>query len=174
MKWAESPTFFFLERPVKNTAWLDRLAEIASGVARANGVEVFDLEHRPAGRRWLLRLTLDRLDGAVTLADCESVSRDLSARLDVEDLVPHAYELEVSSPGIERPLRHAADYVRFAGQKAKLVLLADGDRPGEGREGIVKGIDGESVVMESGGREEHIPLARVKKANLVFEFGKKQ
>jgi len=159
---------------VKNTAWLDRLAEIAAEIARANGVELFDLEHRLAGKRWWFRVTLDRLDGAVALADCEAVSRDLSARLDVEDLVPHAYELEVSSPGLERPLRGAADYVRFAGQAARLVLFADGDRPGEAVEGLLKGAEGDDVVVESGSRELRIPLARVKKANLVFEFGKKK
>jgi len=159
---------------VKNTAWLDRLAEIAAEIARANGVELFDLEHRPSGKRWWFRVTLDRPDVPVTLADCEAVSRDLSARLDVEDLIPHAYELEVSSPGLERPLRRAADYVRFAGQPAKLVLLADGESAGESLECVLKGAEGDDVVVESGSRERRIPLARVKKANLVFQFPRKQ
>lgn len=158
---------------MKNTAWLDRLETLADETARANGLELFELEHRPAGKRWWFRVTLDRLDGPVTLEDCEAVSRDLSARLDVEDIVPHAYDLEVSSPGLERPLRGAADYLRFAGQPARLVLLAAEAETGGAVEGVIVGVEGDAVVMsEAGGREVRVPLERVKKANLVFEFPK--
>lgn len=158
---------------MKDAAWLDRLEVLVRETAHANGVELFDFEYRVAGKRWFFRLTLDRLDGPVTLKDCESVSKDLSARLDVEDIVPHAYELEVSSPGLERPLRGAADYTRFAGQAAKLVLSAAGDDAGGAREGILKGAEGEVVILDCDGREERYPLSRVKKANLVFQFPQK-
>jgi len=158
---------------VKDTAWLDRLETLAEETARANGLELFDLEHRLAGRRWWFRVTLDRLEGPVTLEDCEAVSRDLSARLDVEDLIPHGFDLEVSSPGLERPLRGAADYARFAGQPARLVLTAAEGDPGGTVEGTIVGVEGDAVVVsDAGGREVRVPLARVKKANLVFEFPK--
>lgn len=155
---------------MKDVAWLDRLEVLARETAQANGVELFEFEHRMAGKRWWVRLTLDRLDGPVTLGDCQAVSKDLAARLDVEDIVPHAYDLEVSSPGLERPLRSAGDYTRFAGQAAKLVLSGTGEEAGGAVEGILRGAEGETVMLESDGRVEHIPLSRVKKANLVFQF----
>lgn len=146
---------------------------LADEVARSFGLEVFDLEHRIGGRRWWFRVTLDRLDGEVTLADCETVSRQLSVRLDVEDLVPHAYDMEVSSPGVERPLRSESDFLRFAGRRAKLVLGPAAPNAGMAYEGEILGCEGGEVALRpDDGETVRLALPHLKSAHLVFSFDK--
>ena len=98
------------------------------------------------------------------------MSRDLSAILDVEDTVPTAYTLEVSSPGLDRPLRGADDYRRFTGRRAKLVMRERIDGQGffKGRLG---GVDGGDVVIDADdGRTHRVPLGAITRANLEVEF----
>jgi len=102
--------------------------------------------------------------------DCAHVSRDLSAILDVEDVVPTAYVLEVSSPGLDRPLRGAADYARFAGRRAKLVMrqAVDGQSFFKGTLG---GIDGGEVLIDADdGRRHRVPIGVITRAHLEVEF----
>ena len=144
---------------------------LAEETARSFGLELFDFEHRLGGRRWWFRVTLDRLDGEVTLADCEAVSRQLTVRLDVEDLVPHAYEVEVSSPGLERRLRSEADFVRFAGKRAKVVMGPGGPDAGMAYEGEILGCEGGEVALRpDGGEVVRAAFPRLKSAHLVFRF----
>lgn len=176
------PTFFFGARPPGNeelkvsgeerhsTAWIEKLRTLAESSAAANGLGLFDLETRLSGRRWWIRVTLDREGGAVTLADCESVSRHLSVLLDVEDVVPHAFDLEVSSPGVERPLRGSKDFERFRGQKARVVLGGGGPLAGMALEGEIAGVEGEEVVMMVGEEARRFRADQVKKAHLLFDF----
>lgn len=109
-----------------------------------------------------------------SLADCERVSRDLSAALDVADLIPHAYQLEVSSPGLDRPLRRERDFARFAGQNAR-VRLVDG-RGAEGAEGrrnfsgTLRGAKDGLVEIECDGRSYRLPIGEVAKANLIPDW----
>src|ERR1700722_11960976 len=108
----------------------DALQRVVDPVARAHGAEVVDMELKPDRGRWVLRVYVEKAgaaashlstrDAAVDLDLCANVSRDLSPALDVADLIPQAYILEVSSPGVERPLRVERDFVRFTGQKARL------------------------------------------------------
>ena len=110
----------------------EALHRVVDPVARAHGAEVVDMELKPDRGRWIFRVYVEKAgaaannlstrDAAVDLDLCANVSRDISPALDVADLIPHAYHLEVSSPGIERPLRVERDFVRFTGQKAKLKL----------------------------------------------------
>ena len=151
-------------------SWLEKLGDLAAGTARYFGCELFDLEHRLMGRRWLIRVTLDRLDGPVTIQDCENVARQLSAQLDVEDLVPHAFDLEVSSPGVERPLKKAADYERFKGKEARIVLGPGGSDAGQTLEGELAGVEGEDGLIKVGDEVKRVPLDRVKTAHLAFRF----
>jgi ribosome maturation factor RimP len=176
------PTFFFgARRPGKEerkvsgeerhgTAWLEKLRTLAESAAAANGLGLFDLETRLSGRRWWIRVTLDREDGPVTLADCESVSRHLSVLVDVEDVVPHAFDLEVSSPGVERPLRSLRDFARFRGQRARVVLGAGGPLAGMALEGEISGVEGDEVVMTVGEEAARFPADQIKKAHLLFDF----
>jgi ribosome maturation factor RimP len=124
----------------------------------------------------VLRIRLDRpgpaatAEDSVSVDDCARVSRDLSAVLDVEDVVPTAYTLEVSSPGLDRPLRHAGDYRRFSGRRAKLVMrdMIDGQRFFKG---TLAGLDGPEVLIDSDdGRRHRVPLGVITRANLEVEF----
>jgi len=157
---------------VERTDFLDSLRALAEETAGSFGMEIFDLEHRLSDRRWWFRITLDRMEGPVTIEDCERVSRDLSVRLEVEDLIPHAYTLEVSSPGIERPLRETRDYLRFRGREARFVLVkGESDETGGILEGIIEGFeDPEVLVRLEDGEVRRIPLGSVKHAKLLFRF----
>src|SRR6186997_3527185 len=107
---------------------VERVRTVAARVAASYGLEIFDVQFRREASGMVLRVQIDRpgpaatAEDSVSVEDCAHVSRDLSAMLDVEDIVPTAYTLEVSSPGLDRPLRHAADYRRFRGRRAKLVM----------------------------------------------------
>jgi ribosome maturation factor RimP len=161
---------------------LDReaLQRVVEPVVRAHGAEVVDMELRTERGAWVFRVSVEKAgaaahnlstrDAAVDLELCANVSRDLSPALDVADLIPHAYHLEVSSPGIERPLRGESDFARFAGQKAKLRLreAVDGQRVLVGAlDGVCEG----NVRVVLGARTHQVPLSSVESARLVFEFG---
>jgi ribosome maturation factor RimP len=158
----------------------DALQRVVDPVAHAHGAEVVDMELKPDRGRWILRVYVEKAgaaasnlstrDAAVDLELCANVSRDLSPALDVADLIPHAYNLEVSSPGIERPLRAERDYVRFTGEKAKLKLR----EPVGGQRvvvGVLDGVQGGKLRVKEGSRVHEVPLSSVDSARLVFEFG---
>jgi len=155
---------------------VERVREAASRVAGTYGLQIFDVQFRREGPGMVLRVRLDRpgpsatAEDSVSVEDCAQVSRDLGAVLDVEDVVPIAYTLEVSSPGLDRPLRHADDYRRFAGRRAKLVMR----EAIEGQKfvkGILGGVDGGDVLIAGdGGRQHRVPIAVITRANLEVEF----
>jgi ribosome maturation factor RimP len=124
----------------------------------------------------VLRIQIDRpgstasADDSVSVDDCAHVSRDLSAILDVEDVVPTAYTLEVSSPGLDRPLRRPDDYRRFAGRLAKIVMREPVDGQGFFR-GRLAGLDDGAVVIDADdGKAHRVPIAIITRANLEVEF----
>ncbi|MEO5358809.1 MAG: ribosome maturation factor RimP [Nitrospirota bacterium] len=98
-----------------------RLEAIAREAALQRAVELFSVELKGQGARKILRVTIDK-EPSVGIADCEGMSRDLSARLDVEGILKGGYTLEVTSPGIDRPLRNKADFVKYTGKLAKVVV----------------------------------------------------
>ena len=124
----------------------------------------------------VLRIQIDRpgpastAEESVGIDDCAHVSRDLSALLDVEDVVPTAYTLEVSSPGLDRPLRRVGDYARFAGRRATLVLHEAVDRQTFLR-GTLAGIDEGCVLIDAEDHQRHrVPIDAIARANLEVEF----
>lgn len=156
---------------------LERVRETASRVAASYGLDIFDVELRREGGQQVLRVVLDRpgpnatAEDSVSLEDCARVSEELSAILDVEDVVPtDRYTLEVSSPGLDRPLRNADDYRRFAGRKAKIVVSEPVARQ-TAFAGRVLGVDGDDVMFESeGGKPVRLPLRLIARARLDVEF----
>src|SRR5213082_3110620 len=142
------------ERAMSAETVVDKVREIAGRVAADRGLEIFDIQFRREAPGMVLRIQIDRpgpaasAEDSVSVEDCAHVSRDLSAILDVEDVVPLAYTLEVSSPGLDRPLRRADDYRRFAGRRAKLVMrqAVDGQKYFKGQLGGVEQ-DGGLVVI---------------------------
>ena len=155
---------------------VEEVRKAAARVAATYSLEIFDVQFRREAPGMVLRVQIDRPGPAATAAesvsvdDCARVSRDLSALLDVEDIVPMAYTLEVSSPGLDRPLRRTDDYRRFAGRRAKLVMreAVDGQTHFKGRLG---GLEEDAVLIDTDdGRRHRVPVAVITRANLEVEF----
>lgn len=148
------------------------VAEIVEGlsapVAEELGLELVDVEFVKEGGRHILRVYIDK-PGGVGHEDCEVVSKRLDVILDEKDPIPQAYYLEVSSPGIERPIKKVRDFQRFSGQTVNISTFA----PVEGRKkftGRLAGVEGESVLLEEGGGKTAIPLDQVASAKLHVDF----
>lgn len=155
---------------------VERIRELAAGIAAAYGLEVFDVSYDREGGTFVLRVVLDRpgpsatAEDSVSLEHCAKVSEELSAVLDVEDVVPDAYTLEVSSPGLDRPLRTRDDFQRFAGRLAKIVTAEPIARQ-TAFAGHLRGVEGDDVLFENeGGRMVRLPLGLIRRARLEVEF----
>ncbi len=141
------------------------------------GYELVDLQLQQDGKQLALRIFVDK-PGGITLDDCVEVSREVSAILEIEDPIRSAYRLEVSSPGLDRPLKKAADFERFVGKKARLKSknLIDPDQRGTTRKtfvGTLLGFADGNVRLELTDKQGGviaIPLAELDKANLEEEF----
>ncbi len=148
----------------------ERITEIAERAARREGLEVWEVEVLGGGRARVVRITIDK-PGGVTHGDCELISQQVGTVLDVEDVVPgERYQLEVSSPGIERKLRKAEDFARFAGQRARISLREP--RDGQRRfDALIRGVEGEHILLElKPGAEERLRMSDIEKANLKYEW----
>ena len=154
---------------------VEEAARIVAPVLEEQAMELVDVELRTEGRDLVLTIFLDK-EGGITLDDCVAVSQEVGTLFDVENLIDRAYRLEVSSPGLERPLKKAKDFERFAGQpvKIKTRLLCDPDNSGHPRKtfrGVLLGMDGEMVRVRLREKdvEASFALAEIDKANLEFE-----
>jgi ribosome maturation factor RimP len=154
----------------------EQVRNVATRVAHTYGLDIFDVQFRREAAGMVLRVLIDRpgpaatAEESVSVEDCAHVSRDLSAMLDVEDIVPTAYTLEVSSPGLDRPLRQADDYRRFAGRRVKIVMRepVDGQTFFKGR---LAGAAGQTVLVDGDdGRRHQVPIAIITRANLEVDF----
>ena len=146
----------------------NQLQAIIEPAVTAMGFELIGVEYLAQGRHSLLRIYIDSEQG-ITVDDCGSVSHQVSAILDVEDVIKGVYTLEVSSPGINRPLFTAEHFDRFSGEQAEVKLRA----PLNGRrkfKGTLKGVHDNSVVIEVDSEEYSLPIADIEKANLVAEW----
>lgn len=145
------------------------LRDLLEPAITALGCELVGVEYHPSGKHSLLRVYIDRPEG-VTVDDCSAVSYQVSGLLDVEDPIPGHYTLEVSSPGLDRPLFQARDFERFAGQQIKLRTRF----PIEGQRnfrGLLRGLHEQQVVIEEqDGKRVSLPLEQVEQARLVPEI----
>jgi len=144
---------------------VEKVTEIAKPIVSSMGLELFDVKYKSQGGKWILTVVIDKVDDYVSTRDCELVSYQIERELDAQDIIPGRYFLEVSSPGLDRPLRKLEDFERFKGKLAKVkakktytgyikdVNLQTGE--------IILEIDGESVIVN---------FAEVKSANLEIEF----
>ena len=155
---------------------LAQIRAIAERVARSRGLEIWDIQSRRETTGHVVRVFIDRpgpaatSEESVSILDCEQVNREISMILDVEDPLPFAYTLEVSSPGLDRPLRETADYGRFAGRLAKVVVreAVDNQKAFEGR---LRGVDNGDVLLEApNGRLHRLPLRLITRGRLEVEF----
>lgn len=153
---------------------VDRVSALAENLLTPQGMELVDIEYKREGRHMVLRLFVDR-DGGITLDDCALVSRELSEILDVEDFISENYTLEVSSPGLNRPLKKESDYERYRGRLVKVKtfeLVADeAGNPRKTFLGNLGGLVGGVVILNlREGQIARIPFDKIAKANLEFEF----
>lgn len=147
-----------------------RVTDIAERVARSEGIEIVDIELLGGGRRRLLRICIHKPQG-VTHADCQRISEQVGAILDVEDAVPGGgYTLEVTSPGVERKLRRPRDFEISLGKRARVIL----NQPVENQccwEGTLAGFSESRITLEtSPGKQVRFDLRQVKRANLKFDW----
>lgn len=153
------------------TALVEKLRPLLEPVVEDEGLELVDLEFLRYSGQWVLRVYMDK-EGGVTLEDCQRVSRRLGPLLDVEDLIPHPYNLEVSSPGLNRRLKKPEDFTRFSGRQARIEVSS----PIQGKKrfrGKLVGVRGEGpaeVVLElEGGEVVRLPFAHISKARLEVD-----
>ena len=146
----------------------DQIHRSIQALVEVEGCELVHVQYLPEGVGSLVRIYIDK-EGGVDLGDCQRVSRKAGILLDVEDLIPHRYTLEVSSPGLQRPLFSADDFEKYAGHEIRLTTrMKVGDR--RKFKGWLKGIRLEVIELECEGKIFRIPLENVKKANLIHRF----
>jgi ribosome maturation factor RimP len=163
---------------------LERIRAAADRVARSCGLDILDVQLRRESVGLVLRVVIDRPlerdaqgrivaerpEQSIGIEDCQRVSQDLDALLDVEDALDVAYTLEVSSPGLDRPLRSSEDYERFAGRLAKIVVREAVARQMH-FEGRLRGVEDGAVVLEAGPRKVvRLPLDNIARGRLAVEF----
>ena len=145
-----------------------QLTQMLEAPVQALGYELVGVEFIRAGHHSTLRIYIDHENG-INVENCAEVSHQVSAVLDVEDPISVAYNLEVSSPGLERPLFAAAHYTRFIGEEVSFVLrMAIQNR--RNWKGIIAGVDGEMITVTVDGKNEVFALSNIQKANLVPKF----
>lgn len=156
---------------------VDKIRILTEPVLGDMGLELVDLEFRREGHGWTLRFFIDK-EGGVTLDDCADFSREIDTLLEVEDLIPSAYRLEVSSPGLDRPLKKEEDFRRFAGRLVKVKTREKLDPDGRGHQrktfvGELLGMDNGIVRIrqtDSRGGEIALSYEGIDKANLELDF----
>ena len=153
---------------ISATETIEKIEAIVVPILEDRLLELVEVEFRASGKRWLLRIFIDR-EGGVTIDDCEYVSRELSRALDVEDPIEHPYTLEVSSPGLTRALKRLEDFARYRGKKCRIITRDEV----EGRHEFVgKIVDtaAENVLVQEKIDMFTIPICAIKKAHLEFEL----
>ncbi|MCQ4163149.1 ribosome maturation factor RimP [Tahibacter harae] len=147
----------------------DELIQLINPVVADLGLECLGIEYAPSRGNSLLRIYIDHLERPITIEDCEAVSRELSAQFDVNDPIAGRYTLEVSSPGLDRPLFTPAQFARFIGEKAKIAL----NLPVEGRrrlQGAIRAVDGDRITIDQDGVDITIAHDNVQKARIVPDY----
>lgn len=168
-----APIFFYLTSVVDASVKHDELTELLSPVVTglARGLECLGVDYSPSFGNSLVRVYIDAAERGITVEDCEAVSREISATLDVNDPIQGQYTLEVSSPGLDRPLFTPQQFARFIGSEVKLSvgLPVDGRRRFRGP---ILAVAGDKITLQQDGTPIQIVHANIQKANLVAEFAK--
>ncbi len=148
----------------------EKTKELIRDIVEEQGLRLFDVEYRPEGRGWTLRVIVDKF-GGVNIGDLERLSRIISPMLDVEDYIPHSYNLEVTSPGLTRELKKPEHFAFFIGRLIKVITK----EPIEGKReivGFIEDIDQGilKVKIKKEDKVVHIPLSAIAKARLEVEW----
>lgn len=147
---------------------IEKVTAIAEPLLDAEGMELVDIEYRKEQMGWVLRLFIDKEQG-ITLDECTTISRELGNLLDVKDPVAHSYHLEISSPGLNRPLKKEKDFLRFKGKKVRIKTAHPiGDR--KNFVGILSDYKDGTIYVSIDQELFAIPYKEVVRANLEWEF----
>ena len=147
---------------------ISQLEQLFSPAISALGCELWGIDFRPQGKRSLLRIYIEKAEG-VQVEDCEKVSRQISSILDVEDPISGEYTLEVSSPGMDRPLYKLEHFAAFAGNQVELRLRVSFENR-RNFKGLLKGVEKDEVILEVDGEEYLLPHELIEKAKVVPTF----
>jgi ribosome maturation factor RimP len=145
-----------------------QVSDLVEPILGELGFELIDVEYMSDRGRWVLRLYIDR-EGGVTIDDCAKVSNELGDLIDIKNIIEHVYVLEVSSPGLNRPLKKEADFLRVIGKKVKVRTKT----PLKGQRnymGVLKDFKEHELYIQSEGQLITVAWADIEKANLVYEF----
>jgi ribosome maturation factor RimP len=164
------PLFFLIMATEATQAeiLIGRLTSLLEPVVTDLGLELVEIQFRRETSGWVLRLIIDK-EGGVSLDDCTEVSRETGRILEVEDPIAHSYRLEVSSPGLERPLRQEKDYLRFVGHKAKIKTSESVDGQWVFI-GTIGQLHDKLLTLQTDTGEIIVPLDMIAKARLVFDM----
>ncbi|MFR9019263.1 MAG: ribosome maturation factor RimP [Fusobacterium sp.] len=144
-----------------------KIEKIVLPVLKEMELELVDIEYLQEGGYWYVRIYIEKLDGDVSLDDCAKVS--MAVEDDIDKLIDKKFFLEISSPGVERPLKREKDYIRFTGSKIK-VSLKHKINEKKNFEGILFKFENDTVFLMTDNEELEIPFKEVRKANLVYDF----
>lgn len=143
---------------------IKEVTRLAMPLLEEKGMEFVDLQFRRESTGWVLRLFVDKA-GGITVDDCAEISRELGTHLDVKELIPYNYRLEISSPGVNRPLKKLDDFKRFMGHTIQITTVS----PLENRRkftGLLKAVNENAIIIEVDGKELTILFPLINKANL--------
>ncbi|MFC1891375.1 ribosome maturation factor RimP [Thermodesulfobacteriota bacterium] len=146
----------------------DQIISLAEPILDEMGFELVDVEYLSEHGRWILRLYIDKT-GGITVGDCAKVSRELAGIIDIKDIIDNEYVLEVSSPGLNRPLKKEEDFIRVTGEKIKVRMR----NPIDGRKnfsGHLKEYKDKDIYLEVDGELVTLSWLDIERANLVYEF----
>lgn len=144
-----------------------KIEKIVLPVLKEMELELVDIEYLQEGGYWYVRIYIEKLDGDISLDDCAKVS--IAVEDDIDKLIDKKFFLEISSPGVERPLKREKDYIRFTGSKIK-VSLKHKINEKKNFEGILSKFENDTVFLMTDNEELEIPFKEVRKANLVYDF----
>jgi ribosome maturation factor RimP len=147
---------------------IDQITHVIEPVVQGMDYELVEVEWKHEAGDWVLRVFIDG-PGGINVDDCARVSHQLSATLDVEDLIQQHYSLEVSSPGLARPLKKEADFRRFVGHKAKIRTKHPVGENRRNFSGTLVSVEGGTVRIDVGDQVCEVPVGDVEKANLIYE-----
>jgi len=151
----------------KNEELLKKVESLLFPVIEPMELELVDMEYLQDGAYWFLRIYLEKIDGEISLDECATVSNSISEDIDL--LIEDKFFLEISSPGLERPLKKEKDFTRFSGEKIKVILKHKID-DSRNWTGILEKFENSVIFLNVGEKTLEIPFDEVKKANIVFEF----
>jgi len=148
-----------------------RVRELAEPIINEQCLELVDIKYVHENRRWIVRITIDK-EGGVCLDDCTNVSKEVGYLLEIREVIAHPFHLEISSPGLERPLKTLKDFEKFLGRKVNIIT----SEPLEGQKhfrGTLHGVVDGLVHLDGEGKSWSIPFKTIDRAKSIFEFPKK-